>query len=117
MAVHSHNFEYFTLAQGGSFVHGGPRLGEFPNRPFAIVESRQYGWISSLPTEVEEKSDSASAWETFSELVPRQPDQPVPTENSILVLKKRKRRAKGNEIGWALKPLCSHGWIHKLSTA
>ena len=38
----------------------------------------------------------------------------VPTENSIL-LKKRKRQARGNEIGWALTLLCSHGWIHELS--
>ena len=38
----------------------------------------------------------------------------VPTENSIL-LKKRKRLARGNEIGWALRLLYSHGWIHELS--
>jgi hypothetical protein len=31
----------------------------------------------------------------------------VPTENSIL-LKKRKRHARGNEICWALRLPCSH---------
>jgi hypothetical protein len=35
--------------------------------------------------------------------------QPVPTGNPI-VLKKRKRQARGNEIGWALGLLCSHCW-------
>jgi hypothetical protein len=40
----------------------------------------------------------------------------VPTENSIL-LKKRKRQARGNEICRVLRLLTSHCWIHELSAA
>src|SRR5262249_38208238 len=72
-----HDFEYFTLAQRGSYVHGGPRLGDFPNRPFAAIESQRYGWIPSIPKEVEEKSDSALGWDAFSDLLRTQAEHPL----------------------------------------
>lgn len=77
VSLQIHDFEYFTLAQRGSFVHGGPRLGDFPNRPFAVVESQQQGWIPSLPEDMEEKSDSAPGWEAFSDLLRSQADHPL----------------------------------------
>jgi len=77
VSLQIHDFEYFTLAQRGSFVHGGSRLGDFPNRPFAVLESQQHGWISPLPEEVEEKSDSALRWEAFSDLLRTPADHPL----------------------------------------
>lgn len=64
-----HDYEYFTLAAGGSFVHGGPALSTFPRRPFAVLVSQRFGW-RDMDLEVDQVRDGGEelAWDSLREL-------------------------------------------------